>query len=261
MKIIIACGGKNTRAKPVTGDVPKALYPIAGKPALGRILDWVTPMDFSTIHIVVAPETVSLFDRYLLDYYRNLDIELIVQKFPAGDGDAVRVAYAASKSPFKYSREPVLVMLGDKIPYGINADLFQAHLKPLDNRKPPYSRLGCEESTSDGLRFNIKSNKFVETLHEQRGDDSDQRLKMVFNGIAYIKRGDYLYDKLQELRRQKIRHYGEYRIGPPFKEMFRFGESFHAFEMKTLDVGTPSAIQKAILCFYDEQKRWEIASH
>lgn len=243
MKVIIPCGGKNTRAKPAIGDYPKALYPVPNKPALGRILDWVMGTDFSSVYVVVNPKYTRMFQGYCDKHYKELNIELIEQPSPAGDGDAIRIAFENAHKPFKYSREPLLVVLGDKIPHGTNADVFQGHLNVPDDRKPPYSRLGMQQSNS-GTRLTIAGNKFVNSIRERRNEDSVDGL--YFNGVAYIKRGDYLYDKLRILRGAKLKSYGEYRIGSALKEMFHFGESFHGLEMQTLTVGNPEGIEEAI---------------
>ena len=248
MKVIIPCGGRNERAKPVVKDCPKALYLLGEKPALGYILNWVMGTDFSKIYLVVNPSQLDRFHDYISSHYKDLGVELIEQGEPEGDGDAIRVAFENATIPFKYSREPLLFVLGDKIPYGVNADAFQGHLNQPDDRKPPYSRLGVEWSETPTTWVSIANNKFINGIRERRGDDAIQGYG--FNGIAYIKRGDYLYDKLRILRGAKLTSYGEYRIGSALKEMYHFGESFHGLEMQSLNVGSPEGIRETI-DYYD----------
>ena len=244
MKVIIPCGGANSRAKSIVGDCPKALYPLKGKPSLGRIFDWLMGMDCSDVYVVVHPAQAQKFQNYCNAHYKALKVVLIEQAEPAGDGDAVRVAFETAQCPFKYSREPLLIILGDKIPYGANADAFQGQLNQPDSDKPPYSRLGIQQSRSGGTWVSRASNKFIDGIRERR--DADVVEGYYFNGIAYIKRGDYLYDKLRILRGAKLNSYGEYRIGSALKEMYHFGESFHGLEMQTLNVGDPQGIKEAI---------------
>ena len=244
MKVIIPCAGENERAKLVVKDCPKSLYPVGEKPSLGYVLDWVLGTDFSRVYIVVNPSESGRFQAYVDAHYEQLELEIIEQAEPDGDGDAVRIAFEKAQKPFKYSREPLLVMLGDKIPHGANADAFQGHLNVQDSRKPPYSRLGVHRSQSGGTWVSIGKNKFVDGIRERRDDDVVEGA--YFSGIAYIKRGDHLYDKLRILRSAKLRSYGEYRIGSALKEMFHFGESFHGVEMKTLNVGDSQGIEQAI---------------
>ena len=245
MRVIIPCGGKNSRAKSVVGDCPKALYPLGEKSALGYNLDWVLGTDFSEVYIVVNPSASVVFDRYLSEEYPHLNVALIEQPEPLGDGDAIRQSFEQALIPFKYSREPLLVILGDKIPYGKNADMFQGQLNVPDSRKPPYSRLGVEWSPHPPTVVSIANNKFINGIRERRGDDAVEE-GHGFNGIAYVKRGDYLYDKLRILRGAKVTSYGEYRIGSALKEMFHFGESFHGLEMQTHNVGDPQGIKEAM---------------
>ena len=254
MRVIIPCAGKNTRAKSVVGDCPKALYPVPDKPALGHILDWVFGTDCSSVCIVANPSDRTRFEDYLNLHYNERPIELIEQPSPAGDGDAIRLAFEKADPPFKYSREPVLLMLGDKIPYGDNAAVFFGQLNVQDDRKPPYSRLCVEQSSGNGTLIEIAKSprsrsNFVDSITEYR--EPDPRPGSYFNGIAYIKRGDYLYDKLRILHATKLLTCGEYRIGGALKEMYHFGESFHGFEMRTLNVGDPQGIEKAINYYED----------
>lgn len=222
MKVIIPCAGKNERAKPVVKDCPKSLYPLGEKPSLGYILEWALGTDVSKVYIVVNPSQLGRFQRYVDAHYKQLDVEIIEQAEPAGDGDAVPIAFEQARKPFKYSREPLLVILGHKIPYGVNADAFQGHLNVQDSRKPAYSRLGVQRSKSGKTWLSVARNKFIDGVRERRDDDVVEGT--YFNGIAYIKRGDFLYDKLRILRSAKLRSYGEYRIGSALKEMFHFGE-------------------------------------
>ena len=55
LKVIILCAGKGSRAREVTGDTPKHLYPVPVIPSLGRILNLVSEIT-DDIRIVVNPE-------------------------------------------------------------------------------------------------------------------------------------------------------------------------------------------------------------
>ena len=64
MVVIILCAGKGKRAREVTGDTPKSLYPLARWTVLGHLLNYVEQIGHKAVRVVVNPADVEQFDRY-----------------------------------------------------------------------------------------------------------------------------------------------------------------------------------------------------
>jgi len=53
MKAVVLAAGRGMRLRPLTGDTPKALIPVAGHPCLEYVLEMLTPVA-SSIHVVTG---------------------------------------------------------------------------------------------------------------------------------------------------------------------------------------------------------------
>ena len=109
MVVIILCAGKGTRAREVTGNIPKPLYPLPRWTALGHLLNFVEKIDHKEVRIVVNPADLEQFDRYCgwlnkVHFYEQVE--------PQGEADAVWCAI----QDLRHQTTPLLILLGDKIP-------------------------------------------------------------------------------------------------------------------------------------------------
>src|SRR3989344_6999623 len=88
---IIMAGGKGTKLRPITYEIPKALVPIKGRPILEHQINLLKKFDIRTI-------IVSLGDHYekVREYFGNgsrfgVNIEYIVEKEPLGPFGALNM--------------------------------------------------------------------------------------------------------------------------------------------------------------------------
>ena len=119
MKVIILCAGKGSRAREVTGDMPKHLYPVPVIPSLGRILNLVGEIT-DDIRIVVNPEEKHLFRAYCDARHKDLPVNFYEQIEASGEADAVLCAIP----DLRHSQTPLLIVLGDQIPIGELSQTF-----------------------------------------------------------------------------------------------------------------------------------------
>ena len=63
MVVIILCAGKGTRAREVTGNIPKPLYPLQRWTGLGHLLNFVETIDHKEVRIVVNPADLEQFSQ------------------------------------------------------------------------------------------------------------------------------------------------------------------------------------------------------
>lgn len=74
-RIIIPAAGSGTRVAGVSGDVPKAMLPVAGKPTICHVFDYISRMGFDTnnctIHVIVAKQENDPVAEFVKDNYSN----------------------------------------------------------------------------------------------------------------------------------------------------------------------------------------------
>jgi bifunctional UDP-N-acetylglucosamine pyrophosphorylase/glucosamine-1-phosphate N-acetyltransferase len=97
--VVVLAAGAGTRMKSA---LPKVLHPLAGWPMLRHVLDNVDRLEPSRIVGVVSPGAAAVVAAFAPH-------RTVVQKRPAGTGDAAKAALGALKG----HRGPVLVVFGD----------------------------------------------------------------------------------------------------------------------------------------------------
>ncbi|MFZ5827505.1 MAG: glucose-1-phosphate thymidylyltransferase [Bacillota bacterium] len=107
MKALVLCAGRGSRLRPLTHTRAKASLPVAGRPVLHHVLDYLLRHGFQEVGVVIGPQQDDL--RHLLPLSTGQQVRLIVQEEPRGIAHAVSVA-----RPF-LGEEPFLLYLGDNL--------------------------------------------------------------------------------------------------------------------------------------------------
>jgi len=91
MEAIILAGGLGTRLKKLLPDIPKPMAPVAGKPFLYYIFDWIRkyPVDRIILSVGYKAESIS---KYFGNSVFDIPVEYVVEKKPLGTGGAVKLA-------------------------------------------------------------------------------------------------------------------------------------------------------------------------
>jgi len=106
LKVLILCGGKGERLKPLTESVPKPLVKIKERPILSYLLSHFESYGFRKFVIAVGYKSESV-KRYFKQNHRNLQVEIV----DSGDVDIIeRIKDAA-----KYLPDDFLVSYGDTL--------------------------------------------------------------------------------------------------------------------------------------------------
>jgi len=103
---IILAGGLGTRLKSVTGELPKVLAEVRGRPFLTYLLDWIRGAGFARACISIGYGAEAVMD-VLGDAWRGLGIDYSREYERLGTGGGVKLALSRIES------EGVLVMNGD----------------------------------------------------------------------------------------------------------------------------------------------------
>ena len=91
MEVIVLAGGLGTRLRSVVHEIPKCLAPVAGKPFLGYLLDWLVSQEAD--HVVFS---VGYQREQVIDYVQSQDwpftYDFAIEETPLGTGGGIRLA-------------------------------------------------------------------------------------------------------------------------------------------------------------------------
>jgi NDP-sugar pyrophosphorylase family protein len=177
LNVLVIAGGLGTRIQPALGDTPKLLAPIAGRPYLACLLDWLRRFGAKRIVLALghrAPAVVDFLDRNKSSY-GDLTVETVTEPRPLGTAGAIRFARPNLRS------DPVLVMNGDSF---VDADLcaFVAHHR----RAAAKATLLCAEVDDAGRygRVELDGKGRIRGFIEKDPD---------FHGRSAVSAGVYLF--------------------------------------------------------------------
>lgn len=205
MQIIILAGGKGTRLKSETGDIPKVMADIKGKPFLDYILNDISKYDINKVILAVGYNK-EYIKRHYKNYYNGLRIEYSEEDQPLGTGGAIKKALALC------DEDSCFIINGDiyhNIDYKkmydsykiADADVYLA-LKPMKN----IERFGTVDVDENRIiRFNEKKKVdkglvnvgcyiFKKNVLEKYPDVFSIEQDFFNKNINNVKNSYYLYD-------------------------------------------------------------------
>jgi len=223
MRAIIPVAGVGSRLRPHTYTVPKVLIHVAGKPIIGHIMDKIIEhgVDEATIIIGYLGEKIK---DYILGNY-SIKVDFVEQEERLGLGHAIYL------SRHTFSRDPILIILGDTI--------FDADLRAMSGSK--YSALGVHQ-VDDARRFGVAetSDGFITKLVE-KPEKPKSNLAVV--GLYYIKQPQVLVECLKEMIKTNVRTKGEYQLTDALQMMIDRGEKMQTFDIQGwYDCGKPETL-------------------
>jgi mannose-1-phosphate guanylyltransferase len=225
---VILAGGKGTRIRSVVSDRPKILAPVAGRPVLEWMLDWLKRYGARRIVLslgYMAEMVEDYLDQRPLD---GLKIITKVEPEPLGTGGGLRYAGNICSS------DPVLVINGDTL---VDGDLCAA----LDQYQIQYQSGGAPvlivcAHVDDGRRYGrVKiENSSIQSFHEK--DETWDKSADVSAGVYLFSRDVILaipQHQTLSLETDILAAFGPGTIGAYSKAV------------TFLDIGTPSSFSMA----------------
>jgi D-glycero-alpha-D-manno-heptose 1-phosphate guanylyltransferase len=138
---IVLAGGLGTRLRKVTGDLPKPMADINGRPFLSYLMDYLAKQHIDTVILSVGYRNEAIQD-YFGDSYNKVQVLYSVETEPLGTGGAIKMALASSVG------SDVIIMNGDSF-FGIELRrLYEFHvcrksmLTVAVKRMKPHQRYG-----------------------------------------------------------------------------------------------------------------------
>lgn len=144
MDAIVLAGGLGTRLQPVISDIPKPMAPVAGKPFLEYILEWLKCNMVSRVILAVGYQWEVIREAFG-SRFGQMELIYSVEDTPLGTGGAIRQAMTYLRN------EKCFIVNGDTFCRACLSQLFAFHhaakfdlsllLKPM----PDTSRYGLVE--------------------------------------------------------------------------------------------------------------------
>jgi D-glycero-alpha-D-manno-heptose 1-phosphate guanylyltransferase len=88
---IILAGGMGTRLKQAVPDIPKPMAPIAGKPFLEYLLDYIARYDITSVILSVGYRW-EVIRTYFGEQYKSMNLSYAIENHPLGTGGGIRLA-------------------------------------------------------------------------------------------------------------------------------------------------------------------------
>lgn len=226
-KAFILAGGKGTRLRPITYEIPKPMVPIQGRPLLEHTFEVLKKYDIRDIVI-----SIGFLGDKIKEYFGNgskygLKIIYVEESKPSGTAGALRLA----KDNLKGS--DFIMINGDNL---FNIDLDKMLSSHLENNTVATIAL---TSVSDPTKYGVaklQGNKILEFIEKPKLKDAPSRL---INAGVYLfssKIFDYLPDKHFSMIETEV-----------FPKLIEYNQ-FYGFVMggQWLPAGTPDEYERAI---------------
>lgn len=214
MKIIIPVAGIGSKLRPHTHTQPKALVPVAGKPILSHIVDYLVDGGFNDFVFIIG-YLGDKIESFIRTKYPRLNASFIIQEPREGTGHAVWLTRDLLKAD-----EELLIVLGDTI---IDFDLQELV-------QMPYSALGVQK-VDDPRQFGvaeIDSGGFITRLEEK---PTIPKSNQALVGIYKIKNAGKLIEALDHIIKNNLRHLGEFHLTYGIQHLIDHGEKVTTFKV------------------------------
>ena len=220
---IILAGGLGTRLRSTVPDLPKCMAPVAGRPFLSYVIDYLRMQGIERF-IFSLGYRWGLIEEFLQKEYPTLDYTSVIEEEPLGTGGGIRLAIE------KVISNNVLVANGDTLFNIQSKELFQTHidngsectlaLKPMHD----VDRYGVVEKNDNGRILSFKEKQFYP--------------------VGLINGGIYLLNKDQFLARQLPQ---KFSFEKDYLEPFCTEAPFYGSvqEGYFIDIGIPEDYQRA----------------
>jgi len=212
MKVIIPLAGKGSRMRPHTHTKPKALLPVAGKPAIEHILEQTEALK-PTEYIFITGHLKDVIEDYIAENH-DFKATFIEQKKMDGTASAINLAR-------KHMDEAVLIVFNDT--------LFRTDLTKLVTSKD--DGIIWAQEVEDYQRFGVivvDENNHITKIVEKPNEPIS---KLANIGLYYIKNYELLKEALEKVCSGEAGKAGEYWLTDAFEYMIE-----HDAKMKVLPV-------------------------
>jgi UDP-N-acetylglucosamine diphosphorylase/glucosamine-1-phosphate N-acetyltransferase len=228
MKAVLMVAGEGKRLQPLTFTRPKPMIPIAGKPHLQLIMEYLKKAGITEIILIVGYKQEQISAYFQDGAALGLKIQYVTQKEQLGTGHAALCAKDLLKS------EPFLLMNGDIL---ISQETFPQLLKQYKaSRSPQLAVVKVPDPSAYGIvQFNQNTGDVIKIIEKP----TDRTLFPE----AYTNAGLYVFNPsiFEAIQKTPKSPRGEIEITDSIQRLINQGESIKVFKIEGfwLDLGKP----------------------
>ncbi|MBI5180531.1 MAG: NTP transferase domain-containing protein [Nitrospirae bacterium] len=220
--VVILCGGLGTRLRPVTGDLPKVLVNICGRPFIDLLVEGLQQWGFKRFILCVG--YMSELVIYHIRQKKDWQVEFSEEKVPLGTGGAIKKAIPLIGS------ETFLVVNGDTICDVDYSKFYEFH---IHNNGILSIALTMTRNSGEYGSVSIDNENRIENFREKENK----------NGKCLVSAGIYMMNKaIVNWMPGNIKFSLEYDVFPNIQR-----DLCHGFitNSKLIDIGTPHRFENA----------------
>jgi len=221
VEVIILCGGKGTRLASVSGELPKALMPVAGRPFIDILLENLLQYGFRRFILSVGYRKDRIKEHFA---DQEFAVDFSEEETPLGTGGAVKQAAQMTSSP------SFMVVNGDSICRTNYLEFFDFHVQKGGIMSMVLSRPQSREDC--GFVEIDQTNRIVNFAERNRC-----RTDCLVNAGIYLMRRDILSHMPHQDRFSL-----EYDLFPKIVDLGCYG---FLSEGPLVDIGTPERLERA----------------
>jgi NDP-sugar pyrophosphorylase family protein len=165
-KAFILAGGKGTRLRPITYEIPKPLVPLQGKPILEHVIDLLRSYDIRDIILSIGYLGDKIKEYFSDERKLGVKITFVEEQDELGTGGPLRLAKHLLKDTF-------VMVNGDNL---INIDLDKMYQAHFENRaKATIALTTVSDPSSYGVAV-LEGEKIVKFVEKPRKGEAPSNL-------------------------------------------------------------------------------------
>jgi glucose-1-phosphate thymidylyltransferase len=238
VKVIIPVAGVGSKLRPHTHTQPKSLIPVAGKPILAHIIDYLHGLGFDEFIFVIGYMGEKIED-FIQQRYPNIKTEFLVQSKGKGTAYAIWTARESIKD-----NDEVFIVFGDTIFKADMETVLQSETSMLGTKK-------VDDPRNFGV-VEVDDNGSIKRL-EEKPKMAVSNLALI--GAYKIRNTDLMVDCLRQIIEESDAKDGEYHLTDALNLMINRGETMKTFPVTNwFDCGKKDILLETNAILLKEQK-------
>jgi glucose-1-phosphate cytidylyltransferase len=201
LQVLILCGGKGERLRPLTDTIPKPLIEIKNKPILSYVIKHLESYDLNNIILATGYKSDNIHK-----FLKKNDYGLSMKIIDSGDVDIIKRIQDATR----YIKNDLLVLYGDTISdININnlVEYHQSHIEPMTMTVWPLrSQFGLVDIDKNGKVIQFQEKPILEKWINIGYFYLDNKILDMIN--QYKRYADFLQDIAREGMLNAYQHTG-----------------------------------------------------